>query len=73
MHDATNELLVLAVIGGCIAGTVAYLFAYDRAWAAGSRHRAHKLALRATPGPFAYYLVLGVLVCLIGPHFAHRQ
>jgi hypothetical protein len=68
-----NEFLALAVIGGCIAGVVAYVVAYDRAWSSGSRHQARRLALRAAPGPFAYYLVLGVLVSIIAPHFVHRR
>ncbi|HEY2833366.1 MAG TPA: hypothetical protein VGJ14_13150 [Sporichthyaceae bacterium] len=68
-----NELLALSFIAACIAGVVSYVVAYDRAWAAGSRHQARKLALRATPGPFVYYLVLGVLVSVIAPHFVHRR
>jgi hypothetical protein len=68
-----NELMALSFIAACIAGVVSYVVAYDRAWASGSRHKARKLALRAAPGPFVYYLVLGVLVSVIAPHFVHRH
>jgi len=68
-----NELLALSFIAACIAGVVSYIVAYDRAWSSGSRHQARKLALRATPGPIVYYLVLGVLVSVIAPHFVNRH
>jgi hypothetical protein len=67
-----KSLVGLSVAFGLLAASVSYIFAYDRARLTGSRRQARRLALNATPGPFLFYLVLGLVVSFAVPYFIER-
>jgi hypothetical protein len=66
------SLFELSVVAGVVAGIVAFVCAYERACLTGSRRQAKKIALQATPGPFFFYLVLGVVISLTLPYVINR-
>jgi hypothetical protein len=58
---------------GLVAAIVAYVCAYERAsLTGGSRRQVRRLALQATPGPFVYFLLLGLFISFAVPYFAMR-
>ncbi|HEX3830154.1 MAG TPA: hypothetical protein VHV82_23045 [Sporichthyaceae bacterium] len=65
-------LFELSVVAGFVAGIVAFVCAYERACLTGSRRQAKKLAWQATPGPFFFYLVLGVVISISLPYIVSR-
>jgi hypothetical protein len=66
------SLFALSVVAGFVAGIVAFVCAYERACLTGSRSQAKKIALQATPGPFLFYLVLGVVISVTLPYILNR-
>jgi hypothetical protein len=68
-----KSLLELSVACGLIAAIVAYVLAYDRALlTTSSQRRARQLALQATPGPFIFYLLLGLFISYAVPYLIRR-
>ncbi len=65
-------LFELSVVAGFVAGIVAFVCAYERACLTGSRRQAKKLAWQATPGPFFFYVALGVVISLALPYIVNR-
>jgi prepilin signal peptidase PulO-like enzyme (type II secretory pathway) len=65
-------LFELSVVAGFVAGIVAFVCAYERACLTGNRRQARKLAWQATPGPFLFYLVLGVVISISLPYIVNR-
>jgi len=64
-----KSLVALSVACGLLAASLCYVFAYDRARLTGSRRQARRQALNATPGPFLFYLMLGLLISFALPYF----
>jgi hypothetical protein len=64
---AMVPLVALSCVCACVAGFAAWACAYDRAFPVMGRNEARRLALRAIPGPFSYFLVLGLIVSFLLP------
>jgi len=60
-------LLALSALAGCVAGAAAYAVAYEHAFSSQGRRAARRLALRAVPGPFVYFVCLGLVVSFLLP------
>lgn len=60
-------LLALSALAGCLAGASAYVIAYEHAFSSKGRRAARRLALRAVPGPFVYFVCLGLVVSFLLP------
>ncbi|MGQ0844749.1 MAG: hypothetical protein ACT4QF_11490 [Sporichthyaceae bacterium] len=62
-------MVALSCLCACAAGFASWVCAYDRAFPVYGRAEAKRLALRAIPGPFVYFLVLGLFVSFLLPWF----
>lgn len=65
-------LFVLSGLCGCVAGVAAYVVAYEHAFMSQGRHGARRLALRAIPGPFVYFVCLGLVISFVLPYLARQ-
>lgn len=65
-------LFALSGLCGCVAGIAAYVVAYEHAFMSVGRREARRLAMRAMPGPFAYFLCLGLILSFLLPYLARR-
>ena len=60
-------MVALSLLCGCVAGLAAYLCAYDHAFPTQGRREARRLAKRAIPFPFLYFMGLGLIVTFLLP------
>lgn len=68
-----RALAGFSVACGLLAAVVAWVIAYERALlTTGSQRRARRLALQATPGPFLFYMLLGLFIAYGVPYLARR-
>lgn len=65
-------LVALSALAGCAAGMAAYVVAYEHAFQSQGRRAARRIALRAVPGPFAYFVCLGLVVGFLLPIMIRR-
>ena len=64
--------LELSLLVTVLAGTVAYVLAYDRARLSMPARQARRCALGATPGPVVFYLGLSAVIVFAVPYFVQR-
>ncbi|MDQ1491266.1 MAG: hypothetical protein QOJ23_3780, partial [Actinomycetota bacterium] len=54
-----------------LAGICAFVIAYERVARSHSPHDARRCALRAVPGPFLFFMFLGIFLGYAVPMFVH--
>lgn len=65
-------LFALSGLCGCVAGLAAYVVAYEHAFMSSGRREARRQALRAMPGPFVYFVCLGLILSFLLPFLARQ-
>jgi hypothetical protein len=66
-----RTLITFSLGMSMLAGICAFVIAYERVARSHSPHDARRCALRAVPGPFLFFMFLGIFLGYAVPTFVH--